>query len=119
MISCSRSTPPGFSRLNEVSGVVFPRTHFLWLASARLRDLMARYRVTADKYTRTPSRAAGVVGRLGIGDTNFPPEPLRFYDTLQLLIALGLAEGGTIGWLPVGEGGVTHFGAATRELAPT
>lgn len=105
---------PGFSTWNEPARLRLPRTHWLFLNAPLLRDLMARHRIGCEKVTRTPRRLRALLASVGLGDHNFPPARLRFYDTLQLLLATGLAEGCAVRYLPVAGGGIVHFGAATR-----
>lgn len=106
---------PGFFRLNEASGLRFPRTHLLYLNAPRVREVRRRYGISCRKATRTPPVLRPCLGALGLGDHNFPPHPMAFWDTLQLVMAAGLAAG--LGWrfVPVEEGSLVHFGAATRR----
>lgn len=106
---------PGFWRRNEASGLRFPRTHFLYLNAPHLRELRRRDALSCRKATRTPARLREPLAALGLGDHNFPPHPMRFWDTLQLVMAAGLADGLAWRFLPVAEGSLVHFGAATRQ----
>ncbi len=104
----------GFVMVNEASGLRFPRTHFLVIRRDALLELGARYGVGCEKRTRTPRRAVEMLARIGLGDDNFPPAHLPFYDTLQLLMALAFAEGRTVRWLPVAGDGISHVGGTAR-----
>lgn len=106
---------PGFFRLNEASGLRFPRTHFLYLNAPLVREVRRRHGISCRKATRTPAGLREPLAALGLGDHNFPPHPMRFWDTLQLVTAAGLADGLGWRWLPVEEGSLVHFGAATRQ----
>lgn len=106
---------PGFWRLNEASGLRFPRTHFLYLNAPRLREVRRRHGISCRKATRTPARLREPLAALGLGVHNFPPSPMRFWDTLQLVMAAGLADGLAWRFLAVPEGSLLHFGAATRQ----
>lgn len=105
----------GFWRLNEASGLRFPRTHLLMLNAPAVREIRRRYRISCRKATRTPCALREPLGRLGLGDHNFPPSPMRFWDTLQLVMAAGLAAGLRWRFQPVPEGSLVHFGGATRQ----
>ncbi len=105
---------PGFFAWNARAGLRLPRTHWLFLNAPLLRRLMRRHGVDCEKSTRTPRRIRSLLARIDIGDGNFPSH-LPFYDTLQLLLVLGLALGTTVRYLPTRRDGVVHFGGATRQ----
>lgn len=107
---------PGFFTWNERAQLRFPRTHWLYLNAALLRDLMRRRRLDCEKQTRTPGRVADLLHTIDIGNDNFPPH-LPFYDTLQLVVAVGLAEGASVRYVRPRAEGIVHFGGATRQRA--
>ncbi|MGH9464452.1 MAG: hypothetical protein ACRD0X_02315 [Thermoanaerobaculia bacterium] len=106
---------PGFFTWNERAGLRLPRTHWLFLNAPLLRDLMRRHEMGCEKAERTPLRVASLLATVGFGDRNFPPPHLPFYDTLHLLLAVGLAEGHTVRYLPASDADIVHFGGATRQ----
>jgi hypothetical protein len=106
---------PGFFTWNERAKLRLPRTHWLFLNAPLLRSVMRRHRVDCEKSTRTPPRVASLLATLDLGDHNFPPPHLPFYDTLQLLLAVGLAEGSTVRYLAARNEDIVHFGGATRQ----
>jgi len=105
----------GFFRRNQASGLRFPRTHCLSLNAPRLREVRRRHGISCRKATKTPPGLRGPLAALGLGDHNFPPHPMPFWDTLQLVMAAGLADGLAWRWVPVEDGALVHFGAATRQ----
>ena len=105
----------GFFRLNEASGLRFPRTHFLYLNAPLVRAVRRRHGISCRKATKTPPGLRAPLAALGLGDHNFPPHPMPFWDTLQLVMAAGLADGYAWRWVPVEDGALVHFGAATRQ----
>ncbi len=106
---------PAFFTWNHRARLRLPRTHWLFLNPPLLRDLMRRHGIDCEKATSTPRQVAPLLAGLGIGDDNFPPSHLTFYDTLQLLLAVGLAEGSTVRYRSVPSDGIVHFGGATRQ----
>lgn len=106
---------PGFFTWNERAKLRLPRTHWLFLNAPLLRRLMRDHRVDCEKSTRTPEHVASLLAPLGLGDHNFPPPHLPFYDTLQLLLAVGLADGCAVRYLAAREEDIVHFGGATRQ----
>jgi hypothetical protein len=106
---------PGFVTWNERAGLRLPRTHWLFLNAPLLRSVMAHHAVDCEKATRTPRPLAPLLAAVGLGDHNFPPPHLPFYDTLQLLLAVGIAEGATVRYLSTGPEGIAHLGGATRQ----
>jgi len=107
---------PGFYTVNAASGLRFPRTHFLVVRREALLELRARHGVGCEKATRTPRRLADLLARVGLGDHNFPPHRMPFYDTLQLAMAVAFAEGRRVRWLPVAADGISHVGGTARRL---
>ena len=111
----------GFYTVDERSGLRFPRTHFLVLRRRSLVDLRVRHGIGCEKRTKTPRRVADLLAGIGIGDHNFPPARMPFYDTLQLAISVAFAEGGAVRWLSPAPDGISHVGGTARlrnEPAP-
>ncbi len=106
----------GFVTVNGASGLVFPRTHFLALRGEKLRTLALRHGLSCEKATTTPARVASLLAEVGIGDDNFPPPHMPFYDTLQLLMAVAFAEGLKVRWLTTAEDGICHVGGTARAI---
>lgn len=107
---------PGFHSINPATGLRFPRTHFLVLRREWFRDLRRRHGVGCEKATRTPARVAALLAGIGLGDHNFPPARMPFYDTLQLAMAVAFAEGARVRRLAAGEESITHIGGTARAL---
>lgn len=105
---------PGFSTVNRTSGLRFPRTHFLILHGALMRDLRRRFGVGCEKVLYTPRGLVERLAAVGIGDHNYPPALMPFFDTLQLAMAVAFAEGWRVRWLPVADGGIAHIGGTAR-----
>ncbi|MEZ5331421.1 MAG: hypothetical protein R2991_05090 [Thermoanaerobaculia bacterium] len=105
----------GFWGLNEASGLRFPRTHLVMLDAPRVRGVRRRHGISCRKAARTPARLRGPLRALGLGDHNLPSPALGFWDTLQLVMAAGLADGLRWRLQPVPEGSLVHFGGATRK----
>jgi hypothetical protein len=105
---------PGFYTVNAASGLRFPRTHFLVVRRERLLDLRRRHGVGCEKAIRTPRGVRRLLAGIGLGDHNFPPSSMPFYDTLQLAVAVGLAEAWSVRLLPVEEDGIAHIGGTAK-----
>jgi hypothetical protein len=104
----------GFFTVNRASGLRFPRTHFLVIRRDALLELRAKHGVGCEKRTRTPQAVAHLLAAIGLGDHNFPPARMPFYDTLQLAMSVAFAEGRTVRWLRVAEDGISHVGGTAR-----
>lgn len=107
---------PGFFTHNQSSGLKFPRTHFLVLRRERMVELRSSYGIGCEKVTRTPRRMVTTLARVGLGDHNFPPARMKFYDTLQLLMAAAFAEGWVVRELAVEREGIAHIGGTARWM---
>jgi hypothetical protein len=106
---------PGFSIINKATGMKFPRTHFLAVRRDKLLELRSRYGIGCEKARRTPRRVVDLLAGIGLGDHNFPPARMRFYDTLQLAMAVAFAEGWKARELPAEEGSIAHIGGTARQ----
>lgn len=73
--------------------ITFPLTYFLFFNAEALRALMRRYAVDARIYREIPATAKDAMARLGLGPGIFWKHYHSFYDTLHVLLAVGLAEG--------------------------
>jgi len=106
----------GFFTINERTGLRFPRTHFLAVRRDRLLRLREEHGVGCEKASKTPHAVATLLAEVGIGDDNFPPARMPFYDTLQLAMAVAFACGWTVRDLPVEARGISHVGGTARSL---
>jgi hypothetical protein len=107
---------PGFRQVHEASGLRVPRTHLLYLHAERVRAVRRRHGLSCRKAKRAPAALRPVLASLGFGDECLPSPSLGFWDTLQLVMAAGLADGYRWAALPFAEGGLVHLGGATRRL---
>lgn len=101
---------------------VYPLTHFLYFRAAAFRSVMARYGSGAQIYRRLPAAAAARLAAAGLGGIAVKGHH-DFYDTLQVLIALGHADGLGVTQLELAdEGDLFHIGGTsigthrTKEL---
>jgi hypothetical protein len=106
---------PGFFTINAGTGLRFPRTHFLIVRRDRFRELAERHGVGCEKVERTPERVRGLIAGVGLGDHNFPPARMPFFDTLQLAMAVAFAREWKVRWLGVTDEGIAHIGGTARE----
>jgi len=105
---------PGFFTINQATGLKFPRTHFLAMRRDKMLELRSRCGVGCEKANRTPKRVVERLAGIGLGDGNFPPARMRFYDTLQLAMAVAFAEGWKVRALPAEKGSIAHIGGTAR-----
>ena len=56
-----------------------------------------------------------VISAIGLGNHNFPPARMEFFDTLQLAMSVAFAKGWVVRTLPVEEGGIAHIGGTARQ----
>ncbi len=84
------------SILGDVSGrtgLTYPLTHFLYMNTAPLKELMSRYRVGAQSYRRLPRLTRQKLREIHLQDKSFLKDYHNFFDTLHVLLALAYAEG--------------------------
>lgn len=107
---------PGFFTINAETGLRFPRTHFLVVRRERLAELGDRFAIGCEKAERTPAEVREQLAAIGLGDDNFPPARMAFYDTLQLAMSVGFALGWTVRHLPASPEDICHIGGTARQL---
>lgn len=107
---------PGFFTINAASGLKFPRTHFLIVRRERFVELGARFGIGCEKAQRTPRRMRQLLGTIGLGDHNFPPARMAFYDTLQLAMSAAFALGWATRRLAASVDDIAHIGGTARQL---
>ena len=106
----------GFFTINAATGLKFPRTHFLVLRRDRLVELRERFGVGCEKAESTPHAVAELLRAIGIGDHNFPPARMTFYDTLQLAMSAGFALGWSVRQFSASPEDIAHIGGTARQL---
>jgi hypothetical protein len=101
----------------------YPLTHLLYLNAPLLRDLMARHAVDANTCRVAPARLQGRLDSIGLYRGVYLKDHHAFFDTLNLLLALAYAEGGSFRQVaPHAPDGVHHVGGTsigtfeTKEL---
>ena len=98
-----------FLNINTATGLVFPRTHFLYMRAKPLQALCARHAINCERKRRTPTNLRPALASIGLGDHNYPKSFLPFFDTMHLLMAVALAEGRTLGTLAIHPDGAAHL----------
>lgn len=106
--------------VGERAGLAYPDTYFLFLHAAVLRDVMARYHVDARIYRAAPPATQATLARIGLGSGVFLKDHATFFDTLQLVVAIALAEGRQCQYLRgVGRDAIAHVGGTSWKTAET
>jgi hypothetical protein len=98
---------------NDVTGLLFPGTHFLYLRVAPLRRLMRQYAVDANLYKRLPRSTSSALSALGLSIENPPKEYQNFFDSFLLLSALAMHQGLTARLLKPAQNSFTHVGSTS------
>jgi hypothetical protein len=102
-----------FGFVNRKAALVFPTTHLLTLNLGCVQELMARYRIGPAIYGSTPPHLIEPLGRIGLGDRNYPKEYLSFFDPLTLILALAAHDGLALRVLNRGDADVFHVGGVS------
>jgi len=102
------------------TGIAYPETYLMFLHTALLRELMARYHVDARIYREAPRALRPVVARIGLGEGVFIKDYGTFFDTLHLLLALGMSEGRSVRFLQgFDSDAVAHLGGTSWKTSET
>jgi hypothetical protein len=102
-----------FGFTNRRAGLTFPTTHLLRLDPLALREVMARHRIGAAIYRRTPAPLVAPLRSIGIGDHNFVKDYLAYYDPLNLLLAMAVHDGHRLRVSGVEEREAVHVGGVS------
>jgi hypothetical protein len=81
-----------FKLQNKKTGLEFPTTHFMFFNVALVQSLMEKYAIGAQEYRGIPRRLRNKLAKVGFGYDNFLKSYLRTFDTLNLLMAMAMAE---------------------------
>ena len=82
-----------FPQSSQRTGLTYPLTHLLYFNTEALRTLMQNWRIDARQYRSAPPQVAAPLARLGLGPRSYLKDYHAFFDTLHVLLAVGLAEG--------------------------
>ena len=84
-----------FVERNESTGILIPLTFFLFFNRSSMLAVKAKYRVGCRPYSwqQLPAGAQAVLLRLGFGPQNYAQSYKTYFDTLQTLTLLGMADG--------------------------
>jgi len=82
-----------YSIENTALGIRFPTTHFLYLHGPRLSKLVTKHRLSCRAARRLPARLRPLLAPLGLGRGVYLKPYLRYFDTMNLVMATALAEG--------------------------
>jgi hypothetical protein len=84
-----------FFRRNNTLGLDVPETFFLFFNVAHINQLRRRYSVGSQRigWDAVPIHARQRLQTIGIDSDHFPEEHKAYFDTLRLLMMLGLCDG--------------------------
>jgi len=103
-----------FALTGQRCGFDVPLTHVLSLRAEALRTLMHVHHVDARQYRKAPRTAIAALQRIGLGERQFFKDYQRFHDTLHVLLAVALAQGWRVRFLPQDdERPVFHIGGTS------
>jgi hypothetical protein len=109
-----------YGGVSATTGIAYPETYLLFLHTAVLRELMARYHVDARIYRQAPRALRAVVARIGLVEGVFIKDYAKFFDTLHLLLALGMSEGRSVRFLQrFDSDAVAHLGGTSWKTSET
>jgi len=82
-----------FPQTSQRTGLTYALTHLLHFNTEALRTLMQKWRIDARQYRSAPPQVVALLARLGLGPRSYRKDYHTFFDTLHVLLAVGLAEG--------------------------
>jgi hypothetical protein len=103
----------GFGFVNPATSLEFPTTHLLSLDVPAIRDVMERQGIGATIYFETPPHLVELLAGVGLGDHNVVKEHVGYYDPINLIFAVALAEGRRFRVLGLGDEAAIHVGGVT------
>jgi hypothetical protein len=98
---------------NKVTGIDFPGTHFLYVQTASIRQVMARYGVGAQLYRRTPRNVRPILDGMGLSCEHPPKEYQSFFDSFLMISALAIHDGLKVRRATVSPRDWTHVGGTS------
>lgn len=105
---------------SEKTGLTYPETYFLYLATTVLQEIAARYRVDARNYRVIPAHLRPVIARMGVVGGVFVKDHATFFDTLHLMLMLAIGEGYDFRFLQCAdERSITHLGGTSWRTEET
>lgn len=107
-----------FTRINPHSGMKVPETFFLFFNRAAIQSLKARHGVTCRpvRWQELSGECHTALTTLGLGPDCLPEAHKEYFDTLRVLMMLGLTEGLKVNFLaefpatPTPSGELFHVG---------
>lgn len=101
-----------YKLVNKHTAHQFPTTHFLYLNTTLIKRLTAKYGVTVYQ-KRAPRHLRPTLRSLGYGKKKHLKDYLDYYDTLNLVMAMGIHDGYKFRFLD--SSGAFHVGATSRR----
>ena len=105
---------------NRYTGMVYPHTFFLFFNTSKIKQLMHQFKVDARIYKKLPKTVESSVANIGLSNTRFVKDYIRYYDTLHVLLALGYVEGWQVDYLDTEDiyhlGGTSMGAQYTKDL---
>jgi len=115
---------------NEKLSLDIPQTHFLFFNPTLISEIKSKYKVTSDlyKYKQLPRKVKLKLFTLGIDSDNLPESATKLFDTMRVIMLLGILEGYRFNFLKrlppgfVTDQQIHHIGASnytdnTRRLS--
>lgn len=100
---------------NEKAKLNFPTTHFMFFNTELVKQIMKKYRIGAQEYTRIPNRLIKKLSSINLGYHNFLKDYLYFFDTMNLIMAMGFYSNKSSQVLSVDEKDFFHLGGNFRS----
>lgn len=110
----------------QIGVVPLPQTFMLFFNTSLVNEIRKKYKIGSGEicYDRIPIDARNTLAKLGIDQQHYP-DGRDFFDTLHLLLSLGIADGYHVNYIniqnqkPGIERGVYHVGGITiRDKSP-
>ena len=100
---------------NKKAQLSFPRTHFLFFNTGKIREVMERYDIGAQEYRRIPSELVEKLASLNLGKHNYLKPYLTYFDTLNLIMAMAFYDGLSARIRTVTSEKMLHIGGTSRR----
>jgi len=105
-----------YSHTNPKTGLSFPTTHFMYFNTPLLKNLMHRYRISALHTHIIPKKISKQIESLGFSYDNLPKSWLKYFDTMQIMIAMCHYDGCAFRQLELAADESVHIGQVTSGV---
>lgn len=81
-----------FKGVNQISGLTYPHTFFLYFNTQVLKQIMQKYEVDARIYYQVDALTSQTLEKVGLGGGAYIKEYINYFDTLHVILGLSYAQ---------------------------